>query len=111
MSIEDIFSLISLYETKMNSVLRFSDIYNQQEKTSFFETYSNIQLEFFNELAKSINIDPIELRSLYCNYHNSNNDNDYNYSFLTDVENSFLNEIDNNSRYFTTNPIISGKLK
>lgn len=111
MSVEDIFSLISLYETKMNSVLRFSDINNQQEKISFFETYSNIQLQFFDELAKSINADSIELRSLYCNYHNSNVDNNYNYNFLTNDENSFLNEIDNNSQYFTTKTIIDCKVR
>lgn len=109
LSIKEIFSLISLYETKMNSVIRFDESGYEKEKLEFIENYSNIQLNFFDELSKFVNMETLELRSLYCNYHNANRNNDYDYEFLSKGEQAFFNEIDNKTTHNFTEPIISRK--
>lgn len=107
MNVKDVFSLISLFETEMNRIIHFDSTQYSSEKIDFINTYSDIQNEFFDNIAKCTNISSTELRSLYCEYHNNYaGKENYDFDFMTDSENDFLNYMSESRKLSTTDAIV-----
>lgn len=64
-SVEDIFELISTYESDMNLHLDYTDETRQEVFSGFFETYVCLQNKFFDQIADCIGVSSDEIRMAY----------------------------------------------
>lgn len=71
LTLEQAFSIISLYETLCSKVLQYSDSYYTQGCVDFMEYYSRIQQSYFSLIAKKLSISETEVSNMY-NYYNEN---------------------------------------
>ena len=98
--IQDIFYLITVFESDINSHLTYVDINKYQDNKEFIEEYITIQNNFFNLIAQNQNQTLEELEELYNNYGIQNSSGLYNYnlSFLTDEKQQFVSQILQNTK-------------
>ncbi len=90
--LEDIYSLISIFEDDISRLTWYSSKYNHY--TTFLSEYSNLQEVFFDMISESNNLDSRTLQHGYSIYHSDNKDY-VNINFLDDSKNSFLENIFN----------------
>lgn len=95
LTLQDIFYLITIFESDINSHLTYADENKYQDNQEFIEEYLNIQNYFFNLITESNNYQINELIEIFDNYGllNSNGINNYNLSFLPKEKQNLINEI------------------
>ncbi len=67
-SVSDIFSLISIFEADMNVHITYAKDGAYEARKDFFDNYSNIQNNFFSELAKSLGVSFDDVLGAYQQY-------------------------------------------
>lgn len=71
-TLKEIFSIMSTFETEMNRLTRFSSGSYDSANEEFLTVYNNIQLKYFDLLAKSSNMSLDEISALYNSYFHDN---------------------------------------
>lgn len=71
-TLKEIFSIMATFETEMNRLTRFSSGSYDSANEGFLTVYNNIQLKYFELLAKSSNMSVDEISALYSSYFHDN---------------------------------------
>ena len=72
--VQDIYAMMSIYEDKSWNFSRYDDLIYNNAKQQFFETYTDIQDEFFELMSKKMNIPAADLKESYKVYKNKYDD-------------------------------------
>jgi len=98
--LRDIFYLITVFESDINSHIAYVDENKYQDNKEFLEEYLDIQRNFFNLIAQNHNLTADEVIELYNNYgiYNSSGLNNYSLSFLESEKRTFVNKILENTK-------------
>lgn len=67
-TIEELFQIISVYETEMSKLTKYYSNYNDNYTREFIEKYSAIQYTFFELIANELNITPDDIKNAYIEY-------------------------------------------
>ena len=99
-TIQDIFYLITVFESDINSHLTYVDENKYQDNKEFFEEYLTIQNNFFGLIAGNQNLTTDEIEELYNNYglQTTNGLNNYSLSFLANAKKEFIRLILENTK-------------
>ena len=93
-SLNEIFSLINLFESNINNNLVTNFYGNFEKNKEFMQEYSDIQNQFFYQLGISLNISYDIIYDAYINYvtnYNFSNDNSINIECQNENKNKWLN--------------------
>lgn len=93
-SLNEIFSLINLFESNINNNLVTNYYGNFEKNKEFMQEYSDIQNQFFYQLGISLNISYDIIYDAYINYvtnYNFSNDNSINIECQNENKNKWLN--------------------
>jgi len=69
MSLNEIYILISLFETEMNRITRYNDTNREQENEAFLENYIRIQDNFWEMISQENEFSKEQLKDLFTSYH------------------------------------------
>lgn len=70
LNLKQVFGLIRVFETEMCYLTDYDLDEKREMNREFISVYSDIQNEFFNNLAEESNLNGNELKNLYCKYSN-----------------------------------------
>lgn len=104
--LEDVFSLISVFETELSKEIWYDSMENSDYMGDFYENYTLIQNEFFQLISQKTGINIEELKDNYINYHNTTEHNNFNNSMLTNVQNEFYRNIYLENNYHKTQTVL-----
>lgn len=92
-SVEEVFSLISIFETELSRNIGYASTENCNYLGDFYDTYSSIQKEFFELIASSLGISVDDVCLYYFSYHNTTNQSNLNNSLLNQEQNQFYSNL------------------
>lgn len=90
-TLEDVFSMISSFETEMNRLTKYSNDYYYDANEGFIAMYQEIQEQFFTLLSNSLNLSVERIQELYNLYYHDNISNWTTTSLLGNDEITFVN--------------------
>lgn len=104
--LEDVFSLISVFETELSKEIWYNSVENIPYMDDFYKNYQLIQTEFFELISRSLDINISDIEEYYVNYHNTVDQSNFNNSLFNSEQNNFYKEIYLNNNYNKTKTVI-----
>lgn len=108
--LEDIFSLISIFETELSKEIWYNSPENSDYMDDFYQNYNLIQNEFFELISQKLGINIDEIKDNYINYHNTTDHNNFNNSMLTKEQNEFYKKIYLENNYHKTRTVLEAQV-
>ncbi len=102
-TIEELFSIISVFEMQLNKQCRYYESSKTKYLESLYTTYNDIQSELFECISSKLKISKEDIQELYNAYYK--NFNTPNIKFMLEDKNSFYSELYNKNKYFRMDSI------